>query len=142
MSATITAPLSGATRTTWKIDPSHTNIEFSAKHLMIATVRGRISDVGGTIYADEENTSRSSVEVTMKAATLDTRIEQRDQHLRSGDFLDVEKFPEISFRSTRIEGNREEFKLFGDLTIRGTTREIALDVTFEGRTRDPWGGER
>jgi polyisoprenoid-binding protein YceI len=109
---------------------------------MITTVRGRISGVEGTIRTDERNPANSSVEVTLKGANLDTRIEQRDQHLRSADFLDVEKFPDITFRSTRIEGEKEQFKLIGDLTIRGTTREIRLDVTFEGRTKDPWGGER
>jgi polyisoprenoid-binding protein YceI len=142
MSATLTAPASGATRTTWEIDPSHTNVEFSAKHLMITTVRGRISDLNGTIVADERNPAKSSVEVKLNAATLDTRIEQRDQHLRSADFLDVEKYPDITFRSTRLVGGKDEFKLFGDLTIRGTTKEIALDVTFEGESKDPWGGER
>src|SRR5438105_2004736 len=142
MSATLTAPVTEATTTTWKIDPSHTNVEFSAKHLMIATVRGRISNVEGSIYADERNPANSSVEVSLKAATLDTRIDQRDQHLRSADFLDVEKFPDITFNSTRVEGKKDEFKLYGDLTIRGTTKPIVLDVTFEGRTKDPWGGER
>jgi polyisoprenoid-binding protein YceI len=141
MSATLIAPET-ETQTRWKIDPSHTNVEFSAKHLMITTVRGRISDVEGTIVADEQNPANSKVEVTLKAATLDTRIEQRDQHLRSADFLDVENFPNITFQSKRIEGGREEFKLYGDLTIRGTTKEIVLDVTFEGKQKDPWGGER
>lgn len=141
MSAAVAAPNTG-TRTTWKLDPTHTNVEFSAKHLMITTVRGRIADVEGTIYTDEENPAHSSVEAVLKGATLDTGAEQRDQHLRSADFLDVEKFPEIGFRSTRIQGSKEKFKLSGDLTIRGVTREITLDVTFEGRQKDPWGGER
>src|SRR5205807_5561829 len=76
------------------------------------------------------------------AASIDTRTEQRDNHLRSADFLDVENFPAIKFRSTRIEGDSEEFKLTGDLTIRGVTKEVTLNVTFEGQTKDPWGGER
>ena len=137
--ATVIAP---ETRTAWKIDSAHTSVEFSAKHLMITTVRGRIADVDGTIYTDETNPANSSVEVVLKAASLDTGNEQRDQHLRSADFLEVEKYPEITFRSTRIEGSKEKFKLYGDLTIRGTTKEIALDVTFEGEAKDPWGGER
>ena len=141
MSATLTAPTVG-TSSIWKLDPSHTNVEFSAKHLMITTVRGRISDVQGTIRIDEAKPSNSSVDVTLKGASLDTRIEQRDQHLRSADFLDVEKFPDITFRSTRIEGEKEHFTLIGELTIRDISREIALDATFEGRTKDPWGGER
>jgi polyisoprenoid-binding protein YceI len=137
--ATATTP---ETRTAWKIDPSHTTVEFSAKHMMITTVRGRIADVEGTIYTDEKNPSNSSVEAVLKAASLDTRTEQRDQHLKSADFLDVEKFPDITFRSKRIEGPRERFKLIGDLTIHGVTKEITLDVTFEGEGKDPWGGER
>ena len=140
MTAVQTAP-SGA-RTAWKLDPAHTLVEFSAKHLMISTVKGRISDVDGVIYVDQNEPFNSSVEVTMNAATLDTRIEQRDQHLRSGDFLDVEKFPVIKFRSTDIQGDEQNFKLTGDLTIRDITRPITLDVTFEGQTKDPWGGER
>lgn len=140
MTAVQTAPI-GA-KTVWKLDPAHTLVEFSAKHLMISTVKGRIAGVEGTIDLDEKEPSNSSVEVTLDAQTLDTRLEQRDQHLRSGDFLDVEKFPEIKFRSTDIQGDEQNFKLTGDLTIRGITRPITLDVTFEGRTKDPWGGER
>jgi polyisoprenoid-binding protein YceI len=136
-----TAPTAG-TRTEWKLDPTHTLVEFSAKHLMISTVKGRIADVEGSIFVDENNLQKSSVQATLKTASLDTRTDQRDQHLRSADFLDVEKYPEIRFKSTRIEGDRNEFKLTGDLTIRDVTREITLDVQFEGQTKDPWGGER
>jgi polyisoprenoid-binding protein YceI len=78
----------------------------------------------------------------MRAASLDTRSDQRDTHLRSADFLDIEKYPDVTFKSTRIEGTKEEFKLTGDLTIRGTTRPITLDVTYEGSGKDPWGGTR
>ena len=141
MSAVETAPAIGG-KTTWKLDPSHTLVEFSAKHLMITTVKGRFTDVEGFIHADDKDIKNSSVEATLKAATIDTRTEQRDNHLRSADFLEVEKYPEIKFRSTRIEGSKQEFKLTGDLTIRGVTRSITLDVTFEGQTKDPWGGER
>jgi polyisoprenoid-binding protein YceI len=136
-----TAPVAG-TKTTWKLDPAHTLVEFSAKHLMITTVKGRITDVEGTIVSDGEDPKNSSVEVALKAASLDTRTEQRDQHLRSADFLDAEKYPEIKFRSTRIEGDKESFKMTGDLTIRGVTKPVTLVASFEGRTRDPWGGER
>ncbi len=132
--------------TTWTIDPTHTLVEFSAKHMMITTVKGRFAGVTGTIHADEADPSRSSVQVELDAASLDTRTEQRDQHLRSAEFLDVEGHPTISFRSTRIEGAfarpGDEFRVVGDLSIRGTTREIALDATFEGTGKDPWGGER
>ena len=136
-----TAPAKGA-KTQWKLDPIHTAVEFSAKHLMITTVKGRITDIEGSIYTDERDPKNSSVEATLKATSLDTRTDQRDQHLRSADFLNVEIYPEIKFRSTKIEGDRQEFKLTGDLTIRDVTRPITLDVTFEGRTKDPWGGER
>lgn len=135
------APTTGA-RTQWKLDATHTSVEFSAKHLMITTVKGRIADVEGTIEIDEKNPKNSSVDAVLKAASIDSRTTQRDDHLRSGDFLNVEKFPEIRFRSTKIEGGREEFKLTGDLTIRDVTKPITLDVTFEGETKDPWGGER
>jgi polyisoprenoid-binding protein YceI len=142
MTATVqTAPVAGA-KTAWKLDPTHTTVEFSAKHLMISTVKGRITDIEGTIYTNENDPKSSSVEATLKAASIDTRTDQRDQHLRSADFLHVEQYPEIKFRSTRIEGSKQEFKLTGDLTIRDVTRPITLDVTFEGQTKDPWGGER
>ena len=135
------APAAGA-RTAWKLDPTHSLVEFSAKHLMITTVKGRIADVVGTIYTDEKDPKKSSVEATLKAASLDTRTDQRDQHLRSADFLNAEVYPEINFRSTRIEGDKENFKLTGDLTIRDVTKPVTLDVQLEGKTKDPWGGER
>jgi polyisoprenoid-binding protein YceI len=137
----MTAPAT-ETRTTWKLDPSHTTIEFAAKHMMITTVKGRFVDVEGTIVADDQNFADSEVTATMKAASIDTRSEQRDTHLRSADFLDVEHYPEVTFKSTRIEGTKEEFKLTGNLTVRGTTRPITLDVTYEGSGKDPWGGTR
>jgi polyisoprenoid-binding protein YceI len=129
-------------RTTWTIDPSHSNIEFVAKHMMITTVKGRFAEFTGTVVADEARLADSSVEVTMQAASLDTRSEQRDAHLRSPDFLDVENYPEVTFRSTALRGSKESFELTGDLTIRGVTRPITLDVTFEGDGKDPWGGTR
>jgi polyisoprenoid-binding protein YceI len=142
MTATIETAPGATTKTTWKLDPSHTLVEFSAKHLMITTVKGRITDVEGTIVMDEKDPRNSSVEATLKAVSIDTRTEQRDQHLRSADFLNAELFPEIKFRSTRIEGDKDSFKLTGDLTIRDVTRPITLDIRFEGQQTDPWGGER
>jgi polyisoprenoid-binding protein YceI len=109
-------------------------------------VKGRIADVKGTITLDEADLNRSTVEVELGAASIDTRNEQRDGHLRSPDFLDVEQFPTISFRSRRIEGaslsEGARFRVIGELTVRGVTREVVLDATYEGRGRDPWGGER
>jgi polyisoprenoid-binding protein YceI len=128
--------------TTWKIDPAHTTVEFSAKHLMITTVKGRFSDVEGEIVISDADPSKSSVSATLKSASIDTRTSQRDDHLRSADFLDAANYPEITFRSTRITGDKSEFKVTGNLTIRGVTREVTLDVTNEGSTKDPWGGDR
>jgi polyisoprenoid-binding protein YceI len=144
MASTSTTPSS--TTSTWTLDPAHSSIEFSAKHLMITTVKGRLADARGTITIDEADPERSTAEVEIAAASIDTRADQRDQHLRSPDFLDVEKFPTISFKSRRIEGARKEpgaaFRVIGDLTIHGVTREVTLDATYEGAGRDPWGGDR
>lgn len=142
MTATIEASPTAGARTAWKLDPAHTLVEFSVKHLMITTVKGRIADVEGTIYTDERDPRKSSVEATLKGATIDTRSDQRDTHLRSADFLDTDRFPEIRFRSTKIEGDKDRFKLTGALTIRDVTRDITLDAEYGGLTRDPWGGER
>lgn len=131
---------------TWNIDPSHTVVEFSAKHLMITTVRGQFGTVSGTIRVDGENPAASVVEVEIDTTAIDTRSEQRDTHLRSADFLDVEKYPKLTFRSTRIEGSwskpGDSFTVYGELTIRDVTREVALETTYEGSGKDPWGGER
>src|SRR6476620_5427827 len=134
MTAVATAPAIGG-KTTWKLDPSHTIVEFSAKHLMITTVKGRFTDVEGTIQADDSDFRKSTVEASLTAASIDTRTEQRDNHLRSADFLHFENFPTIKFRSTRIDGRRRAFKLTGDLTIKDVPRRIALDVSFEGQTK-------
>jgi polyisoprenoid-binding protein YceI len=129
--------------TTWTIDPAHTNVGFAVRHLMISTVRGRFADVRGTVVADEMDRTKGTVDVVIAVGSIDTREAQRDAHLRSGDFFDAEHFPEMTFRSTRIEdAPGDTFKLTGNLTIRGVTREIMLDVTAEGRGPDPWGGER
>jgi len=137
---------STGTRTAWNIDPAHSLVEFSAKHMMITTVKGRFGGVSGTVTIDEKNPASSGAAVEIDAATIDTREPQREAHLRSPDFLDVERFPTIAFESTRIEGGYanpgDRFRLIGNLTIRGTTREVTLDATYEGRGRDPWGGER
>ncbi len=128
---------------TWQIDPAHTEVGFAVKHMMIATVRGRFADVSGKITLDEEDLKNSSVEVEIQAASIDTRQEQRDEHLRSADFFDVENHPTLTFRSRRVEpAGKGKFKVIGDLTIRGTSREVVLEATEEGRGKDPWGNER
>ena len=143
---TTTATAADQGTTSWKIDPSHSNVEFAARHMMITTVKGQISDVQGTIAVDQAQPERSSVEVELGAATVDTRSADRDTHLRSADFLDVEQHPTMTFRSRRISGASARpgatFQVVGDLTIRGVTHEVVLDATYEGRGQDPWGGER
>ena len=140
MSTTV-APAIGTT--TWNLDATHTSIEFSVKHLMISTVKGRFGSFTGTVVVDEAHPERAKIEVAIDVASIDTRTEQRDAHLRSADFFDAEQFPKITFVGTRLEGDPNgEFTLVGDLTIKGTTREIALHGENEGRGKDPWGGER
>ena len=141
MSSAVASPV--ATRTTWSIDPIHSNVEFAVRHLMITTVKGRFTDVHGTVVTDEADRANDSVEVTIGAASIDTREPQRDAHLRSADFFDTEVHPSITFRSTsRRDLSPGHFKVAGDLTIHGVTRPIVLDAISEGRTKDPWGGER
>jgi polyisoprenoid-binding protein YceI len=136
---TLTTP---QTLTTWKIDPSHSNVEFGVRHLMISTVKGRFTDVSGSVQGDLADPTSGKVDITIGLASIDTREAQRDAHLRSGDFFDVEKFPSMTFRSTRIEGRGDSFKVIGDLAIRGVSRPVVLDVTAEGLGKDPWGGDR
>lgn len=143
----MTAPTTASTGTaTFSIDPTHSAVEFSVKHMMISTVKGRFGDVSGTIVLDPAEPARSAAEARIATESIDTRSDQRDAHLRSPDFFDVERFPAITFRSRRVEGafaaEGDRFRLTGDLTIRDVTREITLDGTFEGTGRDPWGGER
>ena len=131
------------TEKTWQLDPAHTNIEFAVKHLMIATVRGRFGGVQGTVQVDETNPRNAKVDVTIDAASVDTRQDQRDGHLRSPDFFDVAQFPTIRFVSRAIEGDpRGDFRVIGDLTIRGVTKEVAVNVSTEGQGIDPWGNLR
>ena len=131
---------------TWTLDPAHTQVEFSAKHMMFTTVRGGMTVESGTLVIDEENPDRSRVDVVIDARSIDTASGDRDTHLRSADFLDVEKHPTITFRSKRIEGAHaeagDEFRVIGDLTIRDTTKEVTLNARFEGTGVDPWGGTR
>ncbi|MGQ0714950.1 MAG: YceI family protein [Gemmatimonadaceae bacterium] len=131
------------TQTAWQIDPAHTEVGFSVKHLMISTVRGRFAGVRGTITLEESDPTRSSADVEIDVASIDTRAEQRDTHLRSADFFEVEKYPTMRFRSRRVERVTDNaYRVTGDLTIRDVTREVVLDATDEGRGRDPWGAER
>jgi polyisoprenoid-binding protein YceI len=129
---------------TYDIDAAHSSLEFAAKHAMVTTVRGRFSDFDGSIYLDGTNPENSRAEVRIRVDSLDSRSDQRDQHLRSADFFDIEQHPEITFRSTRASRGKKdgEYVLFGDLTIKGVTREVELGLEYTGSAKDPWGGER
>jgi polyisoprenoid-binding protein YceI len=130
------------TPTIWQIDPAHTLIEFAVKHMMFTTVKGRFGGVHGIIVEDAADPSRSSVEVEIDAASIDTREEKRDAHLRSPDFLDVQTYPTITFQSSRVErAGQDRLRVIGELTIHGTTREVVLDTTINGRGTTPFGLE-
>ena len=128
----------------WELDPVHTGVHFKVRHLMVSSVRGDFEKVSGKIVYDEADISRSSADVTIDAASINTRVAKRDQDLRGADFLDVAHHPTITFRSKRVEKNPDgTLRMTGDLTIRGITREVAL--TIEGPTpsiKDPWGNIR
>lgn len=124
----------------WTIDSSHTRVAFSARHMMITNVHGVFEKVGGTVEFDEANPERSAVEVRIEAASINTRDQNRDNHLRSADFLDAETYPYLIFKSTRIEKlNKDHGHIHGDLTIRGVTHPATLDVEFHGKSKSPWG---
>ncbi|NLH08165.1 MAG: YceI family protein [Chloroflexi bacterium] len=124
----------------WQIDPAHSLIEFKVRHMMISNVRGRFEKFTGTIDFDPEKPEQTSVDITIDAASINTFEAQRDAHLRSADFLDVENYPELTFRSKRVELiDDHPAKLYGDLTIRGKAREVQLDVEHSGVAKSPWG---
>lgn len=125
---------------TWQIDYSHSDINFTARHMMISKVNGRFTDWSGTINFDADNPTQTTVDVTVQLASVTTRDEQRDGHLRSPDFFDVETYPEMRFKSTKVEQTGEDQgKLYGDLTIRGVTKPVVLDVEYPGLAKSPWG---
>ena len=128
---------------TWNIDPSHSAIAFSVRHMVISKARGRFTKWSGELQFDAEKPRASSVQVTIDPASIDTADAQRDAHLRSADFLEVEKFPTASFRSTKVEEVESGvYRVIGDLTVHGVTKPVVLEVTYEGTGKDPWGGER
>jgi polyisoprenoid-binding protein YceI len=128
---------------TWNIDTAHSGITFSVRHMVFAKVRGRFAAWTGKVALDPEDLTRSSVEVEIDAASIDTGVADRDTHLRSPDFLEAERFPALRFKSTEVEtagGNR--YRIHGELTIRDVTRKVVLDAEYGGQARDPWGNQR
>jgi polyisoprenoid-binding protein YceI len=144
MNTAVTAASQSTKPALWQIDPAHSAAHFSVRHLMISNVRGEFTKLSGSALINPADPAKSSVEITIEAASLNTREPQRDEHLRSADFFDVANHPTLTFRSKRIEAlGAENFKLTGDLTIRGVTKEVTFDV--EGPTasvKDPWGNVR
>ncbi|WP_242393942.1 YceI family protein [Anaeromyxobacter oryzisoli] len=131
-----------ATTNTWNIDVSHSAIHFWVRHMVISKVHGRFAKWSGAIQLDEADLTRSSVEVKVDAASIDTQVADRDTHLKSPDFLDVAKYPELTYRSRKIEKAGDGYRVTGDLTLHGVTREVVLDAEFAGTGKDPWGNQR
>jgi len=128
---------------TWNIDLAHSGIHFSVRHMLFAKVRGRFATWSGSLELDPDDLTRSRVEVEIDATSIDTGVADRDQHLRSTDFLDVESFPTLRFVSRRVEAvGQGSFQVTGDLTIRDVTREVVLDLAYGGLAKDPWGQQR
>lgn len=127
----------------WVIDPAHSSIEFAVKHMMISTIKGRFNSYTGTVTLDEYSPERSTVEVTVDLSSIDTQDAKRDGHLRSADFFNAETHPSMTFRSTRVETvGPERYRLIGEMDILGTSREVAFDITDEGKMKDPWGNTK
>jgi polyisoprenoid-binding protein YceI len=139
-----TSTSSPASTITWKLDPAHSSAEFKVKHMMISNVKGTFSGLSGTLSEHTGDSSLSSIEATVDVASINTGDAQRDGHLKSADFFDVEKFPTMNFKSTKVEQTGEgEYRVTGDLTIRGVTKPVTFAV--EGPTppnKDPWGNTR
>jgi polyisoprenoid-binding protein YceI len=134
----VSAP--AATQTVWKIDPSHSVIEFAVKHMMFSTVKGTFGVFEGEIVTEPDDPTEGAVNIVIDADSIDTRDEKRDEHLRSNDFFGAGEHPQIVFKSTRVEHvPGPAFRVHGDLTMRGVTRPIVLDATFNGSGVNPWG---
>jgi polyisoprenoid-binding protein YceI len=132
-----------ADASTWNIDPAHTQTNFSVRHLVISTVRGEFKKTTGAVKIDDKDPTKASVEATIDAASIHTREDKRDEHLRSPDFLDVQKYPTLTFKSTKIEkAGGDKYKVTGDLTLHGTTKPVVLDATLTDPIKDPMGKTR
>ena len=136
--------LSAAAQETWQLDPPHSSAQFSVRHLGVSTVRGAFTKVSGTVQYDAANPANSSLQATIDAASVDTRVDARDNDLRSPNYLDVKKYPTITFQSKKVEAaGPGKLKIIGDLTIHGVTKEVVLDVDGPSAPiKDPWGNQR
>jgi polyisoprenoid-binding protein YceI len=142
--AAVAAGPAVAAESTWEIDPAHSSVQFSVRHMMVSNVRGEFRKVSGTVQGDETDPTKAKVEATIDTTSIDTRNEKRDSHLKSADFLDTEKFPTMTFKSKKIEktGDRR-YKVTGDLTLHGVTRDVTLDVEGPSASvKDPMGNVR
>jgi polyisoprenoid-binding protein YceI len=139
--ATVTAPT--AVRHTWHVDTQHVEVGFAVRHLMISTVKGHFRAVSGIVKTSDDDFSTAEVDLTIDAKSIETRDEGRDNHLKSADFFDVEKYPSLTFKSTKVTPlSKGRFAVLGDLTIRDITKPVTLEVEQEGLVRDPWGNEK
>jgi polyisoprenoid-binding protein YceI len=142
MSSLATASTLSTATGTWEIDTAHTNLGFSARHAMVAKVRGQFTDFAGTFTIDGDNLAASSAELTIQAASIDTNSADRDGHLKSPDFLDVETFPTLTFVSTKVSAKGDDIIVAGDLTIHGVTKPVEIVYEFLGVSQDPWGNSK
>ena len=126
----------------YTIDPTHTRLGFSARHAMVTTVRGQFTDFAGTAHIDTANPAASKVVLTIKTASIDTGVADRDGHLKSGDFFDAEANPEITFVSTDVQRDGDDWTITGDLTIKGVAKPVTIEFEFTGSARDPFGNLR
>jgi polyisoprenoid-binding protein YceI len=130
-------------KTKWLLDPTHSELGFKIKHLMITNVSGSFKNFNATVETREEDFSTAQIKLTAEMASIFTNNEQRDNHLRTSDFFEVEKYPELKFKSTKVEKiDSDTSALYGELTLKGVTKPVKLNVEFNGVTKDPWGGER
>ena len=131
------------TTQTWNIDTTHSGVNFSVRHMVIAKVRGRFTRFSGTLTGDASDLTKATLVAEVDADSIDTNMADRDAHLRSPDFFDAASFPKLSFSSTRIERSGDgQYKAHGDLSIRGVTKPVVFDLTIHGQAKDPWGNER
>jgi polyisoprenoid-binding protein YceI len=129
--------------TKWVLDPTHSELGFKIKHLMITNVSGNFKEIEAEVQTEGEDFTTAQVEAKIKTASINTNNEQRDAHLRTSDFLEAEKYPEIVFKSTQVEKvDNENFYVYGDLTLKGITKQVKLNIEYSGVTKDPWGNER